>query len=680
MGFPTEFLQQLADLFCETAPYLLVGFLVAGLLRVFIPARAVRDHLGGNDLRSVIKASLYGVPIPLCSCSVIPAATALRKRGASKGSTASFLISTPETGVDSISVTWALLDPVMTVVRPLLAFLTAVCTGWVVGRFDRRQGSGDAGESSEEVAPEGSNGEACAHHHDWDAAPESTSVWGRLREAVRYAFGPLLDDLSVWLIVGFAISALIATIVPDSFFAESFPTGLPAMLLMLLVATPFYICATGSTPIAAALIAKGMDPGAALVFLLAGPATNVTTILVVSKLLGKRALVVYLLGISGFAILAGAWVNSYYLQSGIDLGAIVSASLVEGPGWFSILTAILLGVLLYRSVRRTRAWKPWFDKVAVAAGVVIYASTAFTLVLPGEAGWIKRFGGVTRTLEVPGFYVHWPFPIESGEIVRPDDVRSFAVGYDPAEARTEEELEEAAEVMTGDGTLLRVAYAVHYSWTDAYAVHFGLADPDRYVRAFAESALRQVVGGHTSGDLLVERRASIAAETAARLQEELNAIESGIRITSLNVREVHAPPDVHPAYRDVASALEDKERSSHDASRERAKVMASATSRSYREVRESETGRDAAVLEARGKAQRFLARLAAYREYRAITNERLRLEAIEEVLSGTRTFVLLGDDVQLELMNVDEKKTSGIEPLLRLGGRESGLERRTTGD
>lgn len=680
MGFPTEFLRQFADLLCETAPYLLVGFFVAGLLRVFIPAKAVRDHLGKNDLRSILKASLYGVPIPLCSCSVIPAATALRKRGASKGATASFLISTPETGVDSISVTWALLDPVMTVVRPLLAFLTAVCTGWVVGRIDRRKGSGDPGEGADEAAAEESSGEACAHDHDWDAAPESTSLLGRLREAVRYAFGPLLDDLSIWLIVGFAISALIATIVPDSFFADSFPTGLPAMLLMLLVAAPFYICATGSTPIAAALIAKGMDPGAALVFLLVGPATNATTILVVSKLLGKRALVVYLLGISGFAILAGAWVNSYYLQSGIDLGAIVSAGLGGGPGWFSILAAVLLGILLYRSVRRTRAWKPWMDRLAVTAGVVVYASTAFTLVLPGEAGWIKRFGGVTRTLEAPGFFVHWPFPIESGEIVRPDDVRSFAVGYDSTKERTEEELEEAAEVMTGDGTLLRIAYAVHYSWTDAYAAHFGLADPDRHVRAFAESALRQVVGGHTSGSLLVERRASIAAGTAARLQEELDAIGSGIRITSLNVREVHAPPDVHPAYRDVASALEDKERSSHDASRERAKVMANATSRSYREVRESETDRDAGILEARGKATRFLARLAAYREHKAITDERLRLEAIEEVLRNTRTFVLLGDDVQLDLMNVDEKKTSGIESLLRLNSQGNDLERRRTGD
>jgi len=686
MGYPVDFLLQFADLLCDTAPYLLIGFFVAGLLRVFVSARAIRTHLGGESFRSVLKASLYGVPIPLCSCSVIPAATSLRKSGAGKGATASFLISTPETGVDSISVTWALLDPVMTVVRPVLALLTAVCTGWMVGFVERRNGG--KGEASEAETDEAGESASCdaehghehghEHEHDW-STPTDLPWRARVREAFRYAFGPLLDDLNVWLVLGFAISALIATVVPDTFFADVVPGGLPAMLLMLVVATPFYICATGSTPIAAALIAKGMDPGAALVFLLVGPATNATTILVVGRLLGKRALVIYLVGIAGFALLAGGWVNAYYAQSGIDLAAIVSTGLLVEPGWLSILSAVILGLLLYRSLRRTLSWRPWVDRLALSGAVLAYAATAFTLLLPGQEGWVMRFGGVARTLDGPGFYVHWPWPIDRAEVVTPDEVRSFAVGFDPADELPESELEQASEVMTGDGALLRITYAVHYAWADPYAVRFGLADPDLHVRNFSESALRRVVGRDTSANLLVEHRAHIARETAALLQAELDAVGSGVRITSIDVREVHAPPDVHPAYRDVASALEDKVRSSHVASKDRAKVMADAKSTAHRELRESETERDAAILEAKGKAHRFLARLEAWREYRAITDERLRLDAIEEVLRDTRTFVLLGEDAELDLMNVDEDKISGVEALLRKIGQSGGAGRPSSG-
>lgn len=677
MGYPVDFLLQFADLLCDTAPYLLIGFFVAGLLRVFVSARAIRTHLGGESFRSVFKAALYGVPIPLCSCSVIPAATSLRKSGAGKGATASFLISTPETGVDSISVTWALLDPVMTVVRPVLALLTAVCTGWVVGVVERRSGKRGASEEESSGSEAGADcGCDDGHEHDW-SAPTDLPFRARVREAFRYAFGPLLDDLNVWLVLGFAISALIATVVPDTFFADVVPGGLPAMLLMLVLATPFYICATGSTPIAAALIAKGMDPGAALVFLLAGPATNATTILVVGRLLGKRALVVYLAGIAGFALLAGGWVNAYYAQSGIDLAAIVSTGLQVEPGWLSIVAAAVLALLLYRSLRRTLKWKPWVDRLALSGAVLAYAATAFTLLLPGEEGWVMRFGGVARTLDGPGFYTHWPWPIDRAEVVTPDEVRSFAVGYDPADERPESELEQASEVMTGDGALLRITYAVHYAWEDPYAVRFGLADPDLHVRNFSESALRRVVGRDTSANLLVEHRATIARETSALLQAELDAVGSGVRITSIDVRDVHAPPDVHPAYRDVASALEDKVRSSHVASKDRAKVMADAESTAYRELRESETDRDAAILEAKGKAHRFLARLEAWRQHREITDERLRLDAIEEVLRDTRTFVLLGADIQLDLTNVDEDKISGVEALLRILGQQPGAAGRS---
>lgn len=668
-----DFLREFAGLVFETAPYLLIGFLVAGLLKVFLPARAVQGHLGKNNLRSVFKAALYGIPIPLCSCSVIPTATSLRKSGASKGATASFLISTPETGVDSISVTWALLDPVMTVVRPVIAFVAAVFTGGVVN-FLVRRGWDSKGALDEPKEPEPEA--CCSEHAEGSGEPFLT----RLKEAIRYAYGPLMDDLSTWLILGFAISAAISVITPDSFFADTVPAGLPAMLLMLVVAMPFYICATGSTPIAAALIAKGLDPGAALVFLLVGPATNATTMIVVARLLGKRALFAYLLGIGGFAILAGGWVNSYYTQSGIDLAQLVSLDGIGEPGWISTLSGLVFFVLLYRSARRLRLGKPLGGRLALAAGLVLYSCSAFTLILPGEEGWVMRFGGVARNLEQPGLYFHWPFPIDRAEVVRPEDVRSLAVGYDPSAEIASREIEEASETMTGDGTLLRVTYAVHYSWSDPYTVRFAIDDPDELTRVFSESALRQIVAGKTSSALLVEERESIAHQTRMRLQAELDGIGSGIRITSLNVREVHAPPDVHYAYRDVASALEDKERSSHDAARDRAKLMAEAVASSYEEVKQAEIERDAVIREAEGKGTRFLAQRDAYREFEQVSRMRLRLEAIEEVLRSARAFVLLGADVQLDLLNVDTEQSRELEALLQMTNPRGTRARETLGE
>jgi uncharacterized membrane protein YraQ (UPF0718 family) len=403
-----DYLREVADLTCETAPFLLVGFLLAGLVVAWVPAAAIYRRLGGDDLRSVVRAALYGVPLPLCSCSVIPAATSLKRAGASKGSTASFLISTPEVGVDSIAVTWALLDPLMTVARPVVAFATAVLTGSGVSLLVRRgwdsaatgelgavadphchAGHGEAGEAGHAGDRAGDGGDA---DHAGDpgqthpasragdpchAGGEGAATCGaegggaraggtvaRLRTAVRYAFGPLLDDLAPWLLLGFLISALIAVLVPDDLFTSTVPAGLPAMLLMIAVATPLYICATASTPVAAALIAKGLDPGAALVFLLVGPATNATTLVVVARLLGAKALAVYLAGITGVAIAAGLLVNEVYALFRLDLAAVVAERAAEEPGWLSAVAGVVVALLLVRSTVRRLVPR---RKLAVAA-------------------------------------------------------------------------------------------------------------------------------------------------------------------------------------------------------------------------------------------------------------------------------------------------------------------------
>jgi len=359
------FLSALIEIVAESAPFLLFGFAAAGLLRALIPERKIYDLLGEDSFRSVVLASLIGVPLPLCSCSVIPVATGLREGGAGKAATTSFLISTPETGVDSISITWALMDPVMTVARPLAAFVTALATGGLVGLLPA---------SAEPAQPveTATTGCCCDDHCGAEPAADgerATGLADALRDGLRYAFGPLVDDLAVWLVIGFVLAAAATAMIPDGFLS-AIPSGWVSSLLMMLVATPVYICASAATPIAAALILKGLDPGAALVLLLVGPATNVTTVLVVYRLLGRSVLAVYLLGVTVCALAFGATINALYAGLGISPTAVAGAITDDTIGVLQAICACALVLLL--------AWHLWRK-----------ASNALTRSEPDAAGVLR---------------------------------------------------------------------------------------------------------------------------------------------------------------------------------------------------------------------------------------------------------------------------------------------------
>ncbi len=348
----SSFFSALLDVAAESAPYLFLGIAAAALLRAFVPEEKVYRLLGKDSFRSVFLASAIGVPLPLCSCSVIPAATALRQSGASRGATTSFLISTPETGVDSIGITYALMDPIMTLIRPVAAFVTALVTGSAVGLLPA---STDASPPREPVADDCCSSEGCGA----DTVGPPKGWRASVLEGFRYAFGPLLEDLAPWLVVGFFLAALLAVAVPDGMLAN-IPSGWISSLLMMVIAAPVYVCAAAATPIAAALVLKGLDPGAALVFLLVGPATNITTILVVSRFMGNRVLAIYLGGVTSCALLFGVAVNAIYSGIGIDASAVMSTA--ENSGITSVqavsvvaLTAVL-GYHLSRLLwSRTRA-------------------------------------------------------------------------------------------------------------------------------------------------------------------------------------------------------------------------------------------------------------------------------------------------------------------------------------
>ena len=294
------------NLLCLSAPYMLFGFFVAGLLKAFIPDDFIARHLGKNTRSSLVKAALLGVPIPLCSCGVLPAAAGIRKQGAGKGATTAFLISTPETGVDSIAVTWALLDPFMAVLRPVSAFFSAMLTGQLVRVFDA-----DPVEArSRQIPLQTIKPQSCGC--GTSASPAKPGLRSRFVSGMKFAFGDLYQDIAGWFFVGIGVAGLISVFVTPERVEQWLGNPLVAILVMLVVGIPLYVCATASTPIAAALVLKGLSPGAAMVFLLAGPATNAAALSVIGRILGKKSTVVYLAGVMISAVIMGLCVDAIY--------------------------------------------------------------------------------------------------------------------------------------------------------------------------------------------------------------------------------------------------------------------------------------------------------------------------------------------------------------------------------
>lgn len=334
-------LKEIWHTFGSAAPYILFGTFIAGFIHIFFDREKVVKHLGKPGFKSVFLAALFGIPLPLCSCGVLPTAMSLRKSGASKGATLSFLISTPETGVDSIFLTYALLDPLMTFFRPFAALITAITAGISENLFGKKEKPAPAPKEEKCVICEEKEHE---HKH---------SFMSRFARSMEYAFVDLLGDIALWLAIGISIGGVISFFVPASLVENYLGYGWPAMFMMLLIGIPLYICASASTPIAAALIAKGMSPGVALVFLLAGPATNTAGIIAVAKFLGKRSVVIYLAAIAVCSIAMGFLLNFLYTYFHIDINTVLGKAshsmLVHNVG---LVAAPLLIILMVNAVRR----------------------------------------------------------------------------------------------------------------------------------------------------------------------------------------------------------------------------------------------------------------------------------------------------------------------------------------
>ena len=265
------------DLVVESAPWLLAGYLLAGIIRQVIPSSWVERQLATPGLLSIAKGAFIGAPLPLCSCGVIPTALAIRNAGASKGATSSFLVATPETGVDSISFSYAVLGPIFAIARPIGALMSAIMAGVLVNGFD--------GEVNNAGEKKSACGGCCG---STKSEVTQTTVTQRFINAVSYGYGKMISDTAKWLVIGLVAAAVITALVPQSFFLQ-WGDGVVVMLVMVIVGLPMYICATASTPVAASLLFAGLSPGAALVFMLTGPATNIATMGVIKEQLGFRS-------------------------------------------------------------------------------------------------------------------------------------------------------------------------------------------------------------------------------------------------------------------------------------------------------------------------------------------------------------------------------------------------------
>ena len=346
-----SFFTSLLNVVCEMAPYLLLGFLIAGVLHVFVPQRFYANYLSRNNKLSVLWAALLGVPLPLCSCGVIPTAIGLKNEKVSKGAIASFLIATPQTGIDSILATFSLMGLGFAIIRPVAALITGVCGGLLVNRMVRED---DIREDS--------------------TVSCQMETGNRIWRVLKYAYYDMIRDIGLRLLIGLVVAALIQVAVPDEFFLSFGSQPLLQMLVILAIAVPMYICSTGSIPVAAALMMKGLSPGAALVMLMAGPAVNLASILVVHKAMGRRFTWIYLMTIVVFAVLFGLLLNAtelftFHSSLFTSNGACCMTSALPSP--FKLICATILTLLIIFALMM-KLFSKFSTKKPLDPDVVVY--------------------------------------------------------------------------------------------------------------------------------------------------------------------------------------------------------------------------------------------------------------------------------------------------------------------
>ena len=711
ISFLFSVLRQTWEILEEASVFLLFGFLLAGMLGILVPGRLLTRLVGTGKIKSVLWGSVVGAPIPLCSCGVLPTALGLRKQGATPGATVAFLVATPETGVDSISLTYALTDPVMTVFRPIAGVATAIAAGLATNLFGAPRSK--ATEQPLEIAKTPAAGdERCQHAvdpgghdhaHRHDHADDhvhganslldggaSRTVADTTRRIIRYGFVELLDDVSWWLVLGIVLSAVAVVAIPAQLFDGMWGGGIASMVLMLVLSIPLYTCASCSTPMAAALALKGLSPGAVLVFLLAGPATNIGSLVVLLKVLGRHAVAAYLVAVVIMTLAAGFALNAIYHAWGLDPRATFGTAAGFVPDLVKEAGAVLLTGLLILSMRRTHVPNEWVwlrDRAAQLTGIAVtprglgFAAAAGAAILwlgsglftvgPGEVGMRLRFGRILASDLEPGLYFRWPWPFENHRLIAQNLAQRLEFGLPPELSREEATRaqfrsrpafgsiplpQQAASgvwfqkettpgdsfLLTGDGNLIDLRSTAQYRVKDALAFAYHLAEPEALVRSTILTALRSAVATRAIDAVYTTAREEIERETREAAQAMLDRYQAGIEVLAVSLLYDHPPDEVHNAFRDVASALEDKLRTINLANVFAVEKINQAKGEAAAMTEGALAFKEQRIAGAQAGADAFALRLEAYKRAPALTKFRLQLETLEDVLPGMRKFVRPG--------------------------------------
>lgn len=702
------------------SPFLLLGLAFAGLLHVLLPTSVIQRWMGRRGLSGVTMAAAIGVPLPVCSCGVVPISVELRRKGASQPASLSFLTTTPESSVDSILFTWALMGPVLAIARPIAAFFTALLGGTLAIAYLPSTAAPvppDEAEPPNGVEPPSADhccdDDGCGEGHslsyaDAPAALAAVKAWLRrrrgeagerpnlwrtvFRPALRYGFGELLDDIAFWLLFGVLLAGVLGAVLPADLAERGLGSGLTPMLLMLVVGVPLYMCASASTPIAAALMAKGISPGAALVFLLAGPATNVATVVLLVRTFGRRFVQIYLVSVVAGALIAGLALDGLIAVFGWRLATPLldtpSSVAFDAVGWLSLaILSIFLVFSLWRGAGR-QGWRElvqgfegllprggrgrrWLPAAAVAALLAVCGVSGLRVIPPDSQGYLFRFGSLVAEDLEPGLHFVW-LPVERLEIRPTLAARKADVGFKTDLGLLERRRElvraadaddwhssvaamnvnpEQASYLTADENFVDMSFTVHYRLADPAAFLYSLDHENDLVVLYAEAAARQYLAGKVLEDLLTVGREAIEEGIHRTLEQRLGDVGAGVEITAVRVVDVHPPSGAVFAFRDVSSAREDRETRIHRAHEVQAGDLPRARGEATVIVAASESAAAAAVTEAAGRSEAFVAQAEAVALERRILEHLLRVEAAERLFPGRRKLIIppgaAGPDVSL---------------------------------
>ena len=727
-----EFFRTTASIFFETAPFLILGLFLVGWLSVIIPRERIIRYMGGGNIKSAFFASLFGLPLPLCSCSVVPVTLGLKRKGASREANLSFLISTPETSIDTVILSWGILGPFMAWFRPAVSLITSLFAGLlsIAERTDRPpeavdESAGETGTPEEErVLLEGIGfrkvGKALIFavrrmiyrvkagmkRNPPEIPPcEGPSFLKISGVASKYGFVSILDSLSDWFVLGIVIAGLLSSFVPQGWFS-SLPGGnFAAMVFMALIGIPMYVCALESTPIAAVLIAKGLSPGAALVFLLVGPATNFTSLIMLMKSFGKRFVSVYLASIVIVSLGAGYLLDVLVEAFEIPVAYQFMSGGVSGF-WtvFSWVSSLCLLVLLLLSLRR-KDWSITVGKLrrgmrnisgffgllkAGAEGVktfsparlilrvagialVIMMITGLYTVPPGAEGFELTFGKLSRTGVPPGLHYHLPAPVQRHLIYPVGEVRVVEIGY-----RLDKEVlqrwknktitrntvgwhsffttmktdQEVSNYLLGDENQIEAKFSVHFRISDPVSFFFEHYDGNAVVRRVTEASLKTYFADSSIDIAMTTGRGIIEAEITEKIQKILDQYGLGVELLHLYVVDLHPPVEAVSAFRDVASAMEDRQTRIHEAYTARASALPLARGREEGIIKEAGAYAETTMKQSLGDSERFVRLETEYRVSQGASRLVLFLESMERALPGKKIYLAPQDLLEKSTVKV----------------------------